>query len=239
MNKKYVNCADNAIIRLPYFSYDFYLKYIKNSKEILNIYESFFKNNLRVTSKSLYYNISDTTNKKNITSIENSVLKYLIRASTRTTPYSMMSMIGISNFNKKDNIINNNKKIIIRPDYEWLIPILHMIEKEIGYEMKITLNNTIDIEDDYIINNWVDCLYKDNNFNEKKIKVNNTNAVKIIINKCNNCFVSMQNIIGHLQLEYPETDKKVFYTFIYKLLEHEILISEFKQSVVGKDFFMK
>ena len=28
MNKKYVNCADNAIIRLPYFSYDFYLKYI-------------------------------------------------------------------------------------------------------------------------------------------------------------------------------------------------------------------
>ena len=216
MSKKYVNCANNAIIRLPYFSYDFYLKHIKNSKEILNIYDTFFKNNLRLTSKSLYYNISNISSKKNKASVENAVLKYLIRASTRTTPYSMLSTIAVSNFNQKNNSINNNKKIIIRPDYEWLIPFMHMIEKELGYEIKITLNNTIDIEDDYIINNWVDCLYKDNNFDERKIKINNTKAVKIIIEKCNNCFVSIQNIIEHLQSEYPEMDKKIIFAFIKK-----------------------
>lgn len=237
MSKKYVSCANKAIIRLPYFSYDFYLTYVKDSKEILNTYDAFFKNNLRLTSKSLYYNISNITNNKNKISIENSVLKYLIRASTRTTPYSMLSMIGVSNFNHEDNSINDNKRIIIRPDYEWLIPIIHMIEKEMGHEMRVTLNNTIDIEDDYIVNNWVDCLYKDNNFNEKRIKVNNTKAVGIIIDKCSNCFVSIQNIIECLQLEYPETDKKIFLNFIYKLLENEILISEFKQAIVGKNFF--
>lgn len=237
MNKKCVSCANNAIIRLPYFSYDFYLKYIKNSKEILNIYDAFFKNNLLLTSKSLYHNVDNIANKKNKASIENSILKYMIRASTRTTPYSMLSMIAVSDFNQKDNCINNNKKVIIRPDYEWMIPVMHMIEKEIGYEMKVTLNNTIDVERDYIINNWVDCLYKDNNFDEKKIKVNNTKAVGIIIAKCNNCFISIQNIIENLQSEYPETDKKIFISFIYKLLKNEILISEFKQSAVGKDFF--
>lgn len=237
MSKKYVNCANKAIIRLPYFSYDFYLKYIKNSTNILDVYNDFFKNNLRLTSKSLYNNISNIANNKNRTSIENSVLKYLIRASTRTTPYSMLSMIGIGNFNLNDNCIVDNKKIIIRPDYEWMIPIIHVIEKEMRYEMKVTLNNTIDVENDYIVNNWLDCLYKDNNFDEKRIKINNTKAVRIIIDKCNKRFVPIQNIIEHLQAEYPETDNKIFFNFIYKLLENEILISEFKQAIIGKDFF--
>lgn len=239
MSKNNIKCSNNAVIRLPYFSYDFCVNYISDSQDILGTYDKYFKNNLRLTSKSLFYNISNIANNKNKTSIENSVLKYLIRASTRTTPYSMLSMVACCKFNQKENTINNNKKVIIRPDYEWIIPVIQKIEKEIGIELMVTLNNTIDIEEDYIINNWVDCLYKDNNFKEKKIKINNTKAVKIIIDKCSNSFVSIQDIIRCLKLEYPKRKNDTFITFVNNLLENEILVSEFKQSVVGKNFFKK
>ena len=69
MSKNNIKCSNNAVIRLPYFSYDFYVNYISDSQDILGTYDNFFKNNLRLTSKSLFYNISNIANNKNKTSI--------------------------------------------------------------------------------------------------------------------------------------------------------------------------
>lgn len=241
MDKKNVRCLNYGLIRLPYFSYNFYIQNTKDDKDILATYNNYFKNNLRLTSKSLFDNLSNIANQKNKLAIENSLLKYLIRASTRTTPYSMLSMVANSNFGQNEDIEDilnmDTKKVIVRPDFEWIIPIINIIENELGLNLKVKLNNTIEIKHDYIINNWVDCAYKDNNFDSRIIKINHTNAIDIIIKNCNTSFVPLFRIIEELSKSYPQLQVNIFKKFVINLVKNQILISDFKQPAISNDYF--
>lgn len=227
-------CQNSFYVRFtskPFQDYKDYLQATDNNFQ--KYIEKYMEKEIKYASYSLYncYFI----NKKCDYKISQALLKYAIRSSTRTTPYSLLAGVLNGHFSNHENFDLSNIKFHLKVDLEWLFNIIPYLEKEIDNNLFIIKNPNILIEEERIINYWTTCFYSDNNFNNKNIVINNTNAVKLILEYCTN-YIKKSDLISRVNQEYPNIPSLTIKKLVNQLLKFEILISNLRCSLVNNNY---
>lgn len=219
---------DDFYLRIPRFSTDVYNIYHGiNDDEIMKFYKNKFSEEILVESKDFFKScelkIQDT--KK----LANTLRKYIIRSSTRCTPFGLNAAVLHGRFEKNSNLIIDTNKYQkdANIDYQWYIALVDLLEKKIGKNLNVILNNTIEINENWIINRWIDS-YKNNLITGESIVLNNTNALKKIFYKIKDNFFSLNYLINYLKSIYPNVDSEIIESFLRELLDNQIIVSDLK-----------
>ncbi|MCC0632495.1 thiopeptide-type bacteriocin biosynthesis protein [Clostridioides sp. ZZV15-6388] len=139
-------CHDIFMVRTPslpiniYTALDgYYNENVENLIQEYNLY-NFFEENLLVSSRNLYDSFEKYTIKKEegkikkIKNYKESLLKYIIRSSSRPTPFGGFSKVGLAQFRNSDIGINISKDLVtkkVNVDNSWLHFIINSFENNI------------------------------------------------------------------------------------------------------------
>lgn len=231
-------CKKEFVMRIPYFSIDFYNKNLcDDNVDLVKLTKNHFLENIKTISNDLYISIHNNSgdNKK----IEETLLKYLIRSSSRTTPYGMTSGIIPCSFDKSSEEkmkFQGRLKQFLRVDLEWLVPIVKILESKLNDKLIVKTNNTLIKNDERVYNLWLSCFQNDNNFNKDKISIKNNKVVEYILTNCKDG-ITKGKLIVQLEKNCPNIPKKTISSFINELMHNEILISNLRFCLVNNDCF--
>lgn len=220
-------CEDEFIIRVPYISinkYTFFESDLFIDNDMNKFIHMYFKENLKVLSTELYENFKKNFDKK----VKMSCLKYLIRSTTRCTPYGLAAGIIIGNFADTNNLCIKQpflKKA--RPDMEWLVKVIKICEKELDLNLMICNNNACEKEGFLLVKKWNSCFIDNEDSKSKDIHINYTPAVNHILEICKNP-ISKKDLLYKLKLFYPNKNDDFLINFINTLLNKEFLISNLR-----------
>lgn len=225
----------NFLVRIPYCSYNVFENDLcsMNRKDINGLLNKLkFNENLLASSIDLYRSIHDENNKSDV---YESCLKYLIRASTRCTPYGLNSAVMRGSLDEYDDcIIDNYFYKYAKPDMDWLVEIIKMSEKKLSGQLKVTLNNTLEYNILTIEKLWNSYYCTESSIGGKVI-INYTNAVKEIFSLCSNQYISINDIILKLTEKYPNMAYEFLFDFIMRLLNKEFIISDLRPCLLVVD----
>lgn len=225
MKKNKILCLDNFYVRYANLSFDKFEKIANQSNYTLfkKFYNSDFKQDILLTSPSLYNGINKCCKDDNVLSL----LKYIIRSSTRCTPYGSLSGVGLGKFSNSNDYSIDVPKLHFRVDNEWLIPILPKLEKEICNDIYVVKNADIEENDKKIVNHWVTYYYLENNENVNEIIINNTNVVKKILTLAQE-YIKKEDLLNILLEIYGFERLNDINNILDQLQKYEILISNLR-----------
>lgn len=221
------NCENNFCVRVPYFPFNIYEKIekIEFNKNIKKFTNKYFDENLKTLSTILYESIGDTHNKN----VDMSLTKYLIRSSTRTTPYGLTSGVMLGSFQDESDLNFDGEFLKkARPDMEWLVKIIKICEKELKDELIIQKNTIYEKEGFRLVKTWNSCFIDNEESKGKRIQINYTRAVQKIFELSENP-ISIKNLIENLLQVYPDKNTAFLEEFINVLLDKEFLISNLRR----------
>lgn len=234
--KRKSKCLKDFYIRIPFHSYDFYKDNLKsieklNSKKFLDKLRKEKGELICSASNDLYDSLKNgkqDEEKKFLSS-----LKYLIRSSTRATPYGLLSGVAKGEFSDKEYLNINDFKKKASADLEWLINVAKKMEKRVGKQLRVCFNNSLICHEDRVYNTWASC-YTDED--KSKIDIKNTNAIRRVMRFCPyGVYKTIDEIYKYLMKEYQAESTSMFSNFISELINSEILISDLRISMVNND----
>ena len=224
---------------------EFYLRIPLNPINILNIDNNIFDyckenfmENIVINTKSLYESLERKNGKQNDQKI--SLIKYLNRASTRTTPYGLNAFVSLGKFN--DN--NDNNKLCIFDqnnlqknmllDYEWIVDFLIQMETKLGKNLKVTINNSLEMNEVLVWNRWIDCFHENNVIENDNVLIKRKPPFNIICDTLQNNFQDIKTLIDLLKSKYKGIDEVIIYNYITELLKNGFLISNLRLSTLNE-----
>lgn len=219
---------NNFYARVPYFSLNNFLNINNmNQTESIQYLTNNFPEGILIESESLYSNLNNRQESKKL--LSESATKYLIRSSTRTTPHGICVRILQGEFSNKKRTFNKcNDYRTIEFDFEWCTKFLKKIE-EINFEsLNITLNNHIEINENFVYNDWLDCMYTKND------KINTILDKKkpliCIINSLKNKKAKISDLTNLLKKTYNQEKIQIetIHHYLKELLDNQIICSDLK-----------
>lgn len=236
MKKIFYEISNNFTLRIPSVSYSDYLKYIETKSFNFNENEEFFfREGILGASEEVFKYLDGKSLKEaeNNKKYLNTLSKYYIRTSCRTTPFGLFSMVCKGRFSdeKKISFDKKNIKRFLRPDIEFIVKLTNKVENIIGEELYICWNNT-NIEK----GNKLDNLYK-TYYSEKGSEsyiIDFTKAVKLVKKRANK-FIEMKKLVKWIVKEYNDSNinYNMVLNFILDLKEKEFLISNLRIELVN------
>jgi len=179
--------------------------------------------------------VKDSKKKKRI---ENSLLKYLTRISSRCTPFGLFSGVAVGGVSAETKIevadIYGHHRIT-RYDMHFLVSLAKNLSKleHIKRQLKFYPNSTL-----YRLGNryrYIEYTYE----NKKRVhsieSVIYTEYLENILNKSKKGIL-LKNLEDYLEDEGFEVSDSV--DFVNELVENQILVSEFEPNVTGVDFLL-
>ncbi|MBP1854046.1 lantibiotic dehydratase [Metaclostridioides mangenotii] len=198
------------------------------------------KNMLMVSSENMFnmlLNIENGKVKYNDT-FESSLIKYLIRASTRATPFGLCAGVGIGSFGKKTSLCMNDTESLVevKVDNKWICNVTYQLEnnKDILDKLSLKFNNNTYMSGNRLKNSQISLHGADskNRFSEYSIK--NTHLINIIREYTRN-YRSYKEVINYIKEEYPGVDNLLVENTVKDLIDNEFLITNLKQAPYCKD----
>lgn len=254
-NKNYYKALNFFMMRNPVLSFEVYKDIFESNlsedkmldKLISMANNSEIKEAIIVSSLSLNEAIDRLNSEKDINKkdkIIQSIFKYIVRMSTRTTPYGLFSGVTTGRFGQSTELkINNIKqhKKRARPDMEWLYGVMRMLENNENILNKLKVKaNPITI----INGNRLDIPYI-SNYGQAKIdpKSNNINAsirfttpVKMIMEEASKQ-IPFNELLIKIKRKFENIPDEVIKSFIYQLLKNEYIITDIRPPLVNTDSF--
>lgn len=240
--KMYYKAKDFFVARIPMFSRENYKKltniYNNMGEQIeLLINDSVLMEGIAIASPDLYKKIEQSKENGTILSdkkVYMSLLKYAIRACTRTTPFGLFCGIAIGEFSEQTEItISSNEEHFkrARVDMEWLGKLFFMLEEDSDFMQNITIysNDLVYHKGDRIINPFM----FDRNSNKQYPRyimssVRYTEVLRDVLEMCKNGML-FSDVIEKVKKRNNGriSDEKVI-TYLQSLLFNGYLISEFR-----------
>lgn len=225
---------NDFFVRYPSQPLNHYSKYydLKNEK----VYKEEMEETILTTSQSLYNSMYID---KNCKQEKEKLIKYLIRSCYRSTPFGILAGVQEGKISSNNNLKINetNRKKRVRPDMEWLIPVIKLLEKEFIQYISVTANNLLKKNENNVCKDWNSCyMYEDNNYS-KKLIINNTAVIKLILKMCNNNYITTSNLYEELLKQYPNLNREYFDKFILNLIDKEFITSNLRISNVNYEPF--
>ena len=200
------------------------------------VYKEKMEEAILTTSQSLYNSMYID---KNCKQENEKLIKYLIRSCYRSTPFGILAGVqeGKIGPDNRLRINENNRKKRVRPDMEWLIPVIKLLEKEFIQYISVTSNNLLKENENNVCKEWNSCyMYKENNYS-KKIIISNTAVIKFILKICKNKYIATSDLFNELQKKYSNLTREYFDNFILNLLDKEFITSNLRISNVNYEPF--
>jgi len=243
---------DYYLIRTPTLPLDYFNKIINRLKEedidewvrtVIN--DSVIREAIFVSSPSLFMSLDEwdsITKQKRKTQIAHALNNYLIRMSTRPTPFGLFAGVSIGKFSEssssKINHIDKGKKLC-KPDMRWLFSLIKKLEKDplVLKELQVKFNDMVETNGNRLILSYKSNggIYK--NFKEiENTSIRKTKPVEMIqlIAKKQ---VRVRTLIEYLHKEFPQTPKESIIAFIGELVEQDYLITDIRPSLLSSSPF--
>lgn len=225
---------NDFFVRYPNQPIDLYSNYsnINLNKEL----DGVCKEMILTSSNSLYNSIFID---KNCKDKREKIEKYLIRACSRTTPFGLLAGVQQGNISLMENLTSKEslRKKKIRPDMEWLIPVIRRLEQVLIQDIFVICNNVNKISDLNICKEWNTCYMMNENQISKKLIVDNTPVMKLIIECCHDQYVGTTAIYEKIKNKYPSLSRDYFDKFLLSLIDKEFLISNLRISNIDYNPF--
>lgn len=237
--------SEHFIVRAPCLPIKIYFDLLKHEGNLITfmknkgIYNQ-VKNMLMVSSENMFnmlLNIENGKIKYNDT-FESSLIKYLIRASTRATPFGLCAGIGIGSFGKKTSLCMNDTESLVevKVDNKWICNVTYQLEnnKDILDKLSLKFNNNTYISGNRLKNSQISLHGADSKNRFSEYSIRNTHLINIIKEYTIN-YRSYKEIINYIKEEYPGVDNLLVENTVKDLIDNEFLITNLKQAPYCKD----
>ncbi|MGE7315995.1 lantibiotic dehydratase [Staphylococcus capitis] len=237
--KSIFNTSSYYIIRAPLLPVSIYNTYLKNDEID---YSSFFQNKIieetiLTTTYHLYQsltNISFDSETKKVRNAKESFLKYLIRMSTRGTPYGLLSGVSLGQLAEKTNIqiledVNYYYKSV-KIDGSWLSKLIHFLESNYDYyqDSYVIWNERNYITDLRIYLDNQTCLIQENN--KELVSIKNNDLLKFIKQSLQED-LTFKDLIKLISEKFLINDEQEIKSFIQNLLDKEIIFTSLRTAL--------
>ncbi|HDJ3183598.1 TPA: lantibiotic dehydratase [Staphylococcus aureus] len=232
-----------CMIRTPLLSVEFFnlflnTEQIKYSDLQLN---SQMKESILTTTFNLFRTIQeinfDGDNKK-VRDAKESLLKYLIRMSTRPTPFGLLSGINIGHFvNEPTRLkVGNSIQKYVKVDGEWLYKLISYIESNDEYyqNLKVIWNSKAHIVNDRIHLNEQSAIYLNNN-NDTSFSIKNSDLLMFIKTTVTDNNITFSNLAEKINQEFEIHDISKVKVYIHNLVSKEIIYSTIRPPLSNSD----
>jgi thiopeptide-type bacteriocin biosynthesis protein len=242
MGNLYQSC-DFYMLRTPMLPIEFYqsicfLDDTELKEELNRVLETKeIREAIQVGSASLYNNLEQMNNK-----VSSSVMKYLIRMSTRTTPYGLFSGINIGSFDTYTSICLDDKKNFkkrMRPDMEWLYGVINNSESnpKLVKSIKVKKNNLAYKKGDRLENPYVSNLgmtgTKDG---ETVTSIRWTDLLNLVMENTQE-FIKIKELVHIILEKYPHVKEEKITNYIEELVRYEYLITSLRPPLTEINLF--
>lgn len=229
------------MLRTPLLSTEVYKSISNGSKyeiekkleELVNIGN--IKEAIQIASIDLFQNIN-----KFDSDIYSTLLKYLIRGTTRTTPYGLFSGVSIGSFSDKSNIIimpMDTFRKRMRVDMEWLYGVIDIIQNHSEYfdDLKVKFNEIVYKKGNRLINPYVSNLgLIDKKDGDIVSSIRETKLINIVRENTKD-YISISKLVRILKKTYNNIDDNKIYSYIGNLIKNDYLISELRPTLIEHD----
>lgn len=250
-SENFFEAANFFILRAPIFSVDKYIETFDNdfSKEALTkrlielCGDTAIREAIAVSSKSLneaIIRLENGENPKKKDQIISSILKYIIRVTTRTTPYGLFSGVLVGEFDEKTDIRLDLRKFHVkraRPDMQWLFAVMRRIEnnEEILPELYVRANDICTINgsrlDIAYISNYGQ-MHKENSDDNLSASIRYTSQVKFVMEAAKTP-IKYGELLNIIKKNNPETPIEKIRNFLKQLLNYEYLLTNIRPPLIN------
>lgn len=221
----------------------------KDQETILNKLKELFRNKILIeaifiASPILYSEVKKWLNNpeelspKESQRIQNSLLKYLVRMSSRCTPFGLFAGCCVGEFSNKTNIYleeASQNYFHTRLDMTFLAKLAKEISSDIRIrnELKFFPNNTIYLVGDQI--HLIDYEYKNNRKIHHISSVDYSDYIKDIINLSSKG-TTIKELVNIIRKKDKEIEEYEAEEFVIELINEQVLVSELEPNLTGNPF---
>ncbi len=232
-----------CMIRTPLLSVEFFNLFLNTEQIKYNDLKlnAQMKESILTTTFNLFRTIQeinfDGDNKK-VRDAKESLLKYLIRMSTRPTPFGLLSGINIGHFvNEPTRLkVGNSIQKYVKVDGEWLYKLISYIESNDEYyqNLKVIWNSKAHIVNDRIYLNEQSAIYLNNN-NDTSFSIKNSDLLMFIKTAVTHNNITFSNLAEKINQEFEIHDISKVKVYIHNLVSKEIIYSTIRLPLSNSD----
>ncbi len=225
--------SNNFILRMPITSIDTYIDMLSSSdkqqfvEKVLR--NSMLRKALSIASISFDNELKKIEEGKPITGkFFSSLMAYVSRAASRSTPFGIFAGVGYGEFSNSNNIVINSIETHANPDSEWLYKVIKSLERDRGVlkQLRVVKNpNCYKLNDRYknlLLTEQI------NGLNCANIRC--SNQIQRVLNFTNEPIAYSR--LKECILDGSDTPDHVIDNFLYGLIDNEFLLTELRSVFV-------
>lgn len=237
---------ERYVLRVPIYSFSFYKNltkelFITDEKLKTVCKDKLFKEAIFLATPSLYYEIekwleNKIERKKDVDKIRFSILKYISRMSSRSTPFGLFAGNSVGSFSDKTKIKLSDKfhhSRHTRLDMNYLVALSQDLLKQKNIRDQVLYQPNSSLYEVGHQIRYIEYKYKNGKRNHNIVAIENSKYLRDILTSARKG-VLKSDLVN--QLIYKEIDKNIAEDFIEELINSQLLISEIEPSVCGLDF---
>lgn len=201
-----------------------------------DVHEALFIASQELVSQIQKYKRGELNDSKKQEKLKESLLKYIIRISTRCTPFGLFAGCSLGTFADNTEVKMSNIDQFSRHtrlDMHYLINIADYLQKQkhIRYQLKFYPNSSLyKIVDKY---RYVEYKYINGNRKHFIVEIEDNEYISAFINSAKNGVTINQLSAILIADEYSQDESNAY---IEELIDNQILISELEPTVTGAEF---
>lgn len=202
--------------------------------------EEFLAESTLAASEDLYHSLQNPPKAlKKKHNLDMSILKYLIRASTRPTPYGLYAGVGLGKFSDCNKILARDYYKDVKVDAHWISHMIHQIElqPEILQSLKVKFNPSCYVSGERIYNPYFTNHGEINSHSLDRIKesdIRYTNLVKLIKENAVD-FTPYSLVVQLVQETYEGVPEEIMKRSLTDLIENEYLYTNLRLPAYNSD----
>ncbi|SDW80925.1 thiopeptide-type bacteriocin biosynthesis domain-containing protein [Marininema mesophilum] len=195
------------------------------------------KEAIAIASPSLFVALGnlDSEDAKKKRQAETSIMRYLSRMATRSTPFGILAgltMGELGDYTEAQLNSSDHHMKRTRPDMEWLLSLVAKLEKrsDIIRQLRLTRNHAVQYSGRRLILPFSsECGQQRNNDNDLRESINIQASEPVLqVLEAARESISFPDLLDHLKGVYPDVDRDRIAGLIEQLFEQEYLISNLR-----------
>ncbi len=238
---------DTYCLRTPTLSYTDYLTTVNKEQLSASFYDTLWKNKtfkeaVYLASPAFYdeaekYSTDDTLTPQRKKQIQNTLLKYYVRAASRCTPFGLFAGCSVGHFNDRSLITllpHTSYKRATRFDMNFLVAFMQTLIEEQPIKEQLTWFTNTSL---YVIGDqyrYMEYVYKHNRRHYSLEAVITSSHLDTLLKKASKgaTITALANSISTSEIPIEEAT-----AFVTILIENQLLTSEIEPNVTGDDYF--
>ncbi|MFG1679244.1 lantibiotic dehydratase [Nonomuraea sp. NPDC049269] len=163
------------------------------------------------------------------------VTKYVLRMSTRPTPFGLLAGVEIAGFGDRTRVsLGGAHRKAVRPDMDWLLAVVRRWERdpEILRGLRVVVNDLAQVRGDRLVLPYIRA--DDQGGHAHETSVRHSAAVRRVCELAGTA-TPYAELVALLTAEFPEASEQVVESMLAELVRHEFLLTDLRPPSYGRD----